>query len=310
MFDPLTAIVSVLQPAMIYAKIVTGAGRWGVRGSFVDAPLCCCLVLEGRMRYTVNDTELTVEAGDFVLIPAILAFTATSEEPPLAHEWQTGPTLLENGEYRNGRLAGSADLKMLIGFCRLAAPDSPLLLTLLPKLVHVRGDHRLSLLVQLVVDEARVQRPARDIVLKGLLDVMLTEALRSSCNTVPSQGLVRGLTDPRLANALRRLHEAPEAPWTVALLAREAALSRSMFFGRFSAIMGITPMEYVLAWRMTLARRYLQQKKKIADVATLVGYSSASTFTVAFTRHTGMAPGYYARTSTNDVVAAFAQGHA
>lgn len=299
MADPLTSVVTLLQPKMAYSKIVTGAGRWGVRGEFDHAPLFCCVVLEGKLRYTVDESQLVVEAGDFVLIPAMSKFSASSFEVPSDHEWQSEPTLLENGEHRNGLLSADADVRTLVGFCHLKSPDSALLLTLLPKLVHIRGDLRLSSLVQLVIDESRSQRPAKEVVLERLLEVLLIEALRSSNNAVTSPGLLRGLADIRLASAIRRIHESPEEPWTVALLAKESALSRSTFFERFSAALGITPMEYLLSWRMALARNFLERKKTIAEVAALVGYSSSSTFTVAFTRHTGMPPGRYSKSRQN-----------
>jgi len=295
MIDPLTSIVTLLQPKMAHSKIVTGAGRWGVRGEFDDAPLCCCVVLEGKMRYTVDATQVVVEAGDFLLIPSMATFSATSFEVPADDEWQLAPAVLDNGEHRNGLLTAKAEVRTLVGFCRLSSPDSALLLTLLPRLVHIRGDQRLSSLVQLVIDESRAQRPARDVVLERLLEVMLIEALRSSSNAVSSPGLLRGLADIRLASAIRRIHERPQAPWTVAQMAKESALSRSAFFERFSTALGVTPMDYLLSWRMALARNFLAQGKASAEVAALVGYSSSSTFTVAFTRHTGMPPGQYSR---------------
>jgi AraC-like DNA-binding protein len=299
MTDPLASVVALLQPKMTFSKIVTGAGRWGVRGELIGTRLCCCVVLEGKLRYTIDEAEFVVEAGDFVLIPSMSKFLATSFDLPLEDEWQTEPALLENGEHRNGSLSAEADVKTLVGFCQLTSPDSALLLTLLPKLVHIRGDARLSTLVQLVIDESRSQRSARDVVLERLLEVLLIEALRSSNNAVTSPGLLRGLSDIRLANAIRRIHESPQEPWTIALLAKESALSRSTFFERFSKAVGITPMDYLLSWRMALARNLLERKEPITEVAALVGYSSSSTFTVAFTRHTGMPPGQYAKLQRN-----------
>ena len=57
------------------------------------------------------------------------------------------------------------------------------------------------------------------------------------------------------------------------------------------------PMEYLLGWRMALAKDLLRRKQQatIAEVAEHVGYSSASTFSVAFTRHVGLPPTHYAR---------------
>jgi transcriptional regulator GlxA family with amidase domain len=134
------------------------------------------------------------------------------------------------------------------------------------------------------------------VILARLLEVLLIEALRSTAGTAASPGLVRGLADARLAVAIRRMHESPTRSWTVAQLAKEAALSRSTFFERFSRAVGVAPMEYLLAWRMALAKNMLrQQEGGIAEVAQRVGYSSASTFSVAFTRHVGQPPTRYVR---------------
>ena len=78
---------------------------------------------------------------------------------------------------------GAVDARMLVGHCMFASPDAALLVPLLPQWVHVRGERRLSALVQLVGDESRSDRPAREIVMARLLEVMLIEALRSTAST-------------------------------------------------------------------------------------------------------------------------------
>jgi transcriptional regulator GlxA family with amidase domain len=150
--------------------------------------------------------------------------------------------------------------------------------------------------VELVREESRERRPAREVILAHLLEVLLIEALRSTAGTAASPGLLRGLADERLAVAIRRMHESPTKAWTVAQLAKEAALSRSAFFERFSRAVGVAPIEYLLGWRMALAKDLLRRKEvTVAEVAEQVGYSSASTFSVAFTRHVGLPPTHYAR---------------
>jgi AraC-like DNA-binding protein len=79
-------------------------------------------------------------------------------------------------------------------------------------------------------------------------------------------------------------------------LARAAALSRSAFFDRFTRTVGIPPMEYLLTWRMALAKDLLRQRDtSLIEVAQHIGYSSASAFSTAFKRHEGQPPGRYAR---------------
>jgi AraC-like DNA-binding protein len=296
MTDPLAEVVTLLQPGARYSKVVIGAGAWGVRRSEVGQPFYC-VILEGSCRLAVDGLEPIVLAdGDFVLIPAAYHFTMSSLEPTTTQHLETAPVLLSAGEFRVGLQSGPPEVRLLVGHFVFDSPDAALLVSLLPQLVHVRAQKRLATLVQLVGDESRAQRPARNVVLARLLEVLLIEALRSTAGTAAPPGLLRGLADERLALAIRRMHESPTRPWTVALLAKEAALSRSAFFERFSRAVGVAPIEYLLAWRMAIAKNLLRRDGcSVAEVAQRVGYSSGSTFSVAFTRHVGVSPTQYAR---------------
>jgi AraC-like DNA-binding protein len=254
-------------------------------------------VLDGACLLAIAGMDaIALEPGDFVLIPATYEFAMSSLRPPPARDFDRPPAQVAPGEVRHGTRDGPPDVRFLIGHCEFASADAALLVSLLPRVVHVRGEARLATLVQLVNDEARARRPGRDVVLARLLEVLLIEALRGAAGTQAAPGLVRGLADARLAHALRALHAAPARAWTVADLAREAALSRSAFFERFSRTVGMAPMAYLLTWRMALAQDLLRRGAgNVAEVAERVGYSSASTFTVAFARHVGQPPARYAR---------------
>jgi transcriptional regulator GlxA family with amidase domain len=171
-----------------------------------------------------------------------------------------------------------------------------LLVSLLPALVHVRGVERLSILVRLVGEESGERRAGRDLVLARFVELLLIEALRSNPGEHAPAGLLRGLADTRLAAAMRHMHGNPARSWTVTQLAKKVALSRSAFFERFTRAVGLPPMEYLLAWRMALAKNLLRDADiGIAEVAERVGYGSASTFSTAFSRHVGRPPSVYAR---------------
>jgi transcriptional regulator GlxA family with amidase domain len=131
------------------------------------------------------------------------------------------------------------------------------------------------------------------------VEVLLIEALRARPADDAPPGLLRGLADPRLAPAIRQMHNDVARSWTVAALARTSALSRSAFFERFTRIVGQTPMEYLLVWRMAVAKDLLhRQDISVGEVAERVGYGSASTFSTAFSRHVGQPPGRYGRESS------------
>jgi AraC-like DNA-binding protein len=198
-----------------------------------------------------------------------------------------------------------------------------------------RGARRISQLLDLLGDEAAADRPGAGFVLPRLVEVMLVEALRAgpdgdgspdpreipttagipasnrtaASNRIPERnhtprlrenpapGLLSGLADPPVAAALGALHADPARSWTVASLAAAAHLSRSVFAERFYARVGRTPIAYLLAWRIALAKDALARGRTIDEVARTVGYGSASAFATAFRRFTGVAPGHYARSS-------------
>lgn len=297
MVDPLSEVIALLQPRTVFTKGISGAGRWAVRYAAFDQP-SFCTVLEGRCRLAVDGQEpVTLEAGDFVLLPATPGFVMSGFEP-------ASPTFIDPKvagapaeEVRHGALEGDPDVRLLGGYFTFASPDTGLLVSLLPTLVHVRDAGRLSTLVQLVGEEARERRAGRDLVLSRLMEILLVEALRATQDRTAPPGLLRGLGDPRVSAAIRWMHGDPARPWTMANLAREAALSRSAFFDRFVRVVGVSPMEYLLGWRMALAKEMLCRDIAISEVAERVGYGSASTFSTAFSRRVGQPPGRYARTA-------------
>jgi transcriptional regulator GlxA family with amidase domain len=150
--------------------------------------------------------------------------------------------------------------------------------------------------VKLVGEESSEQRSGRYLVLTRLVEVLLVEALRCVPPEEAPPGLLQGLADARLAIAIRHMHGNPARPWTVAQLAKKAALSRSSFFERFTRAVGVPPMEYLLAWRMAVAKDLLRRNELgVAEVAERVGYGSTSTFSTAFSRHVGRSPRRYAQ---------------
>lgn len=89
----------------------------------------------------------------------------------------------------------------------------------------------------------------------------------TACANAPP-GLLKGLGDPRLATALQRMHARIDHAWTVPELAQAAALSRSSFFERFTRAVGVAPMEYLLGWRMAIAKDLLRRGElQVAQIA-------------------------------------------
>jgi AraC-like DNA-binding protein len=297
MKDPLSEVIALLQPRAVFSKRISGAGRWGVRYSEFGQPSFCA-VLEGSCRLAVDGQRaLTLEAGDFVLLPATPGFTISGFEPVRPDRVDPRVSPAPTAEVRHATRGGRPDVRLLGGYFVFDSPDAALMVSLLPALVHVRGLERLSVLVGLVGEESNDGKAGRDLVLTRLVEILLIEALRSTSGSDAPPGLLRGLADARVAPAIRQMHAQLARPWTAAELAKVAALSRSAFFDRFLRTVGLAPMEYLLAWRMAVARDLLRrQDLGVAEVAERVGYGSASAFSTAFSRHVGQPPSHFART--------------
>lgn len=296
--DPFSDLIALLRPHTAQAKSITGRGKWGIRYRAYGKP-SFAIVLAGQCWLALEDAEPVLLArGDFVLLPATPAFAVYSDEDaPRVSLEPTGQAL------RHGEPEGEADFSMLGGSFEIEPVNAPLLLSLLPGMIHISAagsdTGRLSRLIALIMEECAGDGPGKEAILARLLEVLMMECLRrpGSGREPLSMGLLSGLRDQALAPALRAMHADVRAGWTVAGLARLAGMSRSAFAARFSDKVGCGPLEYLARWRMVLARDALSRGgKPLERLAEEIGYDSASAFSTAFRRRVGCAPGAFART--------------
>lgn len=291
--DPLAQVIEILRPQAVFSKGISGAGAWAVEYSEFGRPAFAAMTL-GSCRLTIAGQEpVILAAGDFVLLPASPRFAMSSLDPgPLRRiDARADPP---RHEVRHGRQDGPPDMRQFGGWFTFAAPDADLMVALLPRMIHLRGLPRLTQLVHMLGEEAAREAAGRDLILTRLVEILLIEALRAAPTETTAPGLLRGLSDPRISAALRSLHGDITRAWTVPELAGVAGMSRSAFFERFTRWVGIRPIEYLTTWRMAVARDLLRRGSfALEEVADRVGYSSASTFSTAFSRHTGKSPGRF-----------------
>ena len=126
-----------------------------------------------------------------------------------------------------------------------------------------------------------------------LPELLLIEVLRLHLANAPAseRGWLAAVRDPLLAPAKKAIHTAPERKWTVADLAMEAAVSRSLLDDRFRDVLGLSPIRYVNEWRMRVAQDLLANTEvTVAAIARRVGYDSEEAFSRAFKRAHGQSP--------------------
>ena len=163
---------------------------------------------------------------------------------------------------------------------------NPLLTALPPKICYdVAGDEEMTLLLRLFKAEAEGRHCGVRPVLSRLGEVLVIKLLREEISKgATAPGLVAGLADPRLAQAIVAIHENPGRAWRNDDLAAEAGMSLSRFAETFQQVVGETPQSYLRRWRMTLARQDIERGERVQMVARRYGYGSPEALSRAFSR--------------------------
>lgn len=252
-------------------------GNWSLV-EHEEGQTCFHLVTEGSCTLLFPDQPSTVmETGDLLLFPAEIPHQLT-------------PVQAQSGEHRHvpygqaTELEGTGLLCAEVIFRHRAAAH---LLEALPEMLLIR--HRetdwLQPLTALITRQSREAGPVSDSLVDRLCELLFSFALGHYLSQQPRQaGLLSLYGHPRIARALKALHEAPEQDWTLQGLAAEAAQSRTSFANTFKALSGWTPAQYLTWWRMQLAWQALQAGNPVTDTAASVGYRSQAAFSRAFQR--------------------------
>ena len=141
----------------------------------------------------------------------------------------------------------------------------------------------------LLFDEAFASRPGRDAAIDRLMEYFVVLLLRHAIDArLVDHGVLAGLADTRLANAITAMHEDPQQAWSVESLSRAAGMSRARFAARFRETVGVPPLDYLTDWRISVAQTLLRRGMPFKAVAQAVGYTSAAAFSRVFARRVGV----------------------
>jgi len=295
--DPLSDMIALLRPSAAVSKPITGRGRWAVHYDAHDAP-GFTLILSGEAWLTLDGKEpLRLAKGDFLLLPTTPAFSLASEP------YIPGTPAMPRAEaVRHGDPDGTPDFTALGGSFAFERVNAPLLLSILPERIHIPASEgrstRFGRLCDLLAEECVTDYPGKELIIQRMLEALLVEALRwrSLGNEAVPAGLLSGMREPTIARALQAIHADVRASWTVAELASIAGMSRSAFSARFGEVLGCAPIEYLMRWRLAIAKDALARGNKTLDrIAEEIGYESASAFSTAFRKRLGYPPGKFAR---------------
>lgn len=300
---------SVHLVSEIYLSVEMSA-PWGV--AFPEQPerALFYVLSRGSCYIEVEGEEgpLSLVGGDVVMLPG--GSPHTMKDRP---DTPTTPVeqVLAQGAYDEQSVfrygGGGANASMIVGRFRFENHGAIPLLSSMPPLIRIRDEVAhlvpgLAATLRLLSAETTSALPGKDILMDRLADVLFVQILRAFVALEEQEGrsyesrggLIQALMDPELSKALTLMHKKPEHPWTVAELAQRVGMSRTAFAVRFKAKAGVGPLEHLTQWRVQKACELLREgRKSLDEVAWRVGYESATAFSKAFKRETGVAPGAF-----------------
>jgi AraC-like DNA-binding protein len=294
--DPFLDVIRLLRPRAMLTAGIHATGRWGVSFRQRNDVLFCWVEVGECQLVRPSAETLILRPGDFVLIRTTTPFTLTSDQTVEAGDSENMVAATKDPVLRLDKGPGPATV-IRGGRFVFDTTNESLLTGLLPSLVHVAsGDTsvwRLQSLLKLNETESSQPGSGSDFIITRLVEVILVEILRREVlrGDRGETGLLAGLSDSVAANALAAMHGNVAHDWTVASLARRCSVSRSTFAAHFRKIVGVGPIDYLLRWRMTLAKDELRRgTRSIGEIALAVGFQSSSAFSTAFTKAVGCSP--------------------
>lgn len=246
---------------------------------------------EGWFRLPGWEQPQRLSKGDVVVLPRDARHQLASHRDAAE---RYGSTRIDRQIAPDPSQPGTA---LICGYLSIDKRAFRLLFAMLPPslIVHANTaeNSRLRGIIEMLFAEAQMQAIGTSAVLDRLSDALMFQVVRYAALHLPRPtGLIAALRDRPVRGALLCILQRPAHGWTVEALAGEAHLSRSAFADRFHKVVGDTPLDFLTAWRMQLARRWLQDDRlSVGEVAERCGYSSSPAFAKAFKRETGVGPG-------------------
>lgn len=150
---------------------------------------------------------------------------------------------------------------------------------------------KLDQTAQMLFEEAFNDLYGRLPMIDSLTNIFLIHVFRHVLNNnIMQHGLLAGLAHPQISKVLLAVHESPEQQWGLENMSELALMSRSKFADLFKRIVGQSPGDYVIDWRIIVAKDLLKQNKSVSLVANAVGYENGSALARVFRKKLGISP--------------------
>lgn len=302
--DALSAILAPVRLQQIRWASTVGRAPWGVAMPAVKSCIRFHYILRGSAWLTVDKTgesRVALAGGDLAVLPLGHAHVLRDQARSTSVRFDDVARCDSRNAVMQLEVGTKGPETSFVTSCFVL--DDPLvrnILSVLPPLIRMRPDAEQGVPsflenIQFITREVQSERPGSEIVLLRMADVIFIQILRAYLARVPDDdgGFLGALRDPSIAAALGAMHHRADVPWTVASLAEEVGLSRSVFAARFTQLVGEPPLGYLTRLRMQKAATLLREGASLEVASRLTGYASDASFSHAFRQWAGVAPGAY-----------------
>ena len=302
--DPLSEVLSLLKPRSYVSAGFDAGGDWSIQFNDMQQFIKCYAVISGESWLLVDgvDEPVQLQAGDCFVLPSGRSFRLASDlnlpsvrAATVFAEARYGGVVTHNG---GGKFHIVGSRFMVNGH------HANILLEMLPPIVHLKkktDQLALRWAIEQMMQELREQQVGSFLIAQHLAHMMLLQTLRLHLAENPhNAGWLFALADKQMSAAISAIHAAPAQSWSLQTLAAHVGMSRSSFAEKFKNIVGTSPIDYLLRWRMFLAAdRLINSSDAISVIASSLGYESESTFSTAFKRVMNCSPRQYGQSGKN-----------
>lgn len=253
---------------LIYCSIAQYDSSWhSSMHSHPHAELFYCM--DGKGELLIGSETISLDKGDFFLInPGVMHTERSNERDQLAYI-----------------VIGVSGVRFLAEGGGDALPQY--------RLLKARENaHEFAPYFQDVLREISRQRDGYLEICLSILNILFAKASRSTQVEMADSAFVPSAMD---CSEIRRLmDENISRPITLDWLAEQAHVSKYHLSHSFRRQYGVSPIQYLTKRRLEEARHLLGNTlTSVSDVCAMTGFSSASYFSQAFKRYTGMSPSEY-----------------
>ena len=298
--QPIGKLLDTLRMESVFFTQSTLTKPWSV--TMPEIPNCMMfhIVVEGMALFEVAGSTFKLNAGDFVLFPKGEGHLLSDGECQYSTNLADLPIVSVTERFETLEFGGGGDAThMVCGVMLFQHPLAIKLLGILPSYIIIDRDTDGSTMMignisELLKTETQTIGVGAKAVIARLADILVIAAMRQYLTELNEDkiGWLGALSDDRIGNALKLIHENPAEHWSLEDLATKVGMSRTSFAQLFKRLVGNTPMDYLTEWRMSLAYSKLQlTKESVLAIALDIGYQSEAAFSRAFKKIIGKSPG-------------------